>query len=115
MARLLADEAFPRPVMIELQRLGHDIIGLEETGRLSRWSLDDEVLRVVISSKRALLTLDRGFVSLLGERAQHPGMIVCAFDLDFIGLAQRIDRTLSTIKQLDGQIIRISGRRTVST
>jgi hypothetical protein len=115
MARLLADDAFPRPVMFELRSLGHDVAGLEETGRLSHWSRDEEILAVARETGRALLTLDhRSFTRPGLLHPPHPGIIICVFDPHFIGLASRIHGILSTGAKLDGQIVRVGRRRTVS-
>jgi hypothetical protein len=115
MARLLADDAFPQPVIIELRRLGHDIVGLDETGTLDHERIDEDVLDAAVATDRTLLTLDRrSMAHLLPARARRPGVIVCAFDRDFIGLANRIDAALPAHGSLDGQIIRIGRRRTVS-
>jgi predicted nuclease of predicted toxin-antitoxin system len=115
MARLLADENFPRPTAVELQRRGHDIISLDETGTASRESADEDVLQAAVSADRTLLTLDhQSFARLAPTCSRRPGVIVCAFDPDFIGLAGRIDAFLSVHDSLDGQIIRIGRGRAVS-
>jgi hypothetical protein len=114
MARLLADDAFPQPATIALRRLGHDIVGLEETGRLSRWSRDDEILEVARDSRRALLTLDhRSFTHQVFHHTSHSGIIICTFDPNFIGLAHRIHALLSGHAHLDGHVIRVGRQRTV--
>src|SRR3712207_3816636 len=114
MARLLADNNFPRPTTVELRRLGHDVVSLDEVGTVGCESTDEDVLQAAISTDRSLLTLDyRSFARLARAGARHPGVIICTFDVDFLNQAQRIDQTLSTMRQLDGQVIRIGRRRTV--
>ena len=118
MIRLLADNAFPSPVIFELRHLGHDILGLEETGRLSRWSSDNEVLAVARDTGRVLLTLDhksftKSFTYQTFPHSPHPGVIICTFDRNFVGLANRIHVVLLGRAGLDGQVIRIGRQRTV--
>jgi predicted nuclease of predicted toxin-antitoxin system len=114
MARLLADENLPRPVVIELRRLGHDVIGLDETEGSGRWSADEEVLGAATAAGRSVLTVDRGFTRLLPGGARHSGLVVCSFDLDFTSLAERIDGVISTLDHLDGQVICVGRRRPTS-
>ena len=114
MARLLADNNFPWPVLLELRRLGHDVIGLGETGIADQGDADEDVLRASVTTDRLLLTLDYRSFARLHPRAHHPGLIVCAFDPDFTGQAHRIDTALSTHDSLAGQIIRVGRQRTLS-
>ncbi len=44
MARLLADENFPFPVVLELRRLGHDVLTMHEAGLANQCMADDAVL-----------------------------------------------------------------------
>ncbi len=57
MARLYADEQFPRKVVELLRDLGHNIITVQEAGNASL--LDDNLLELAINKNRAVLTLDR--------------------------------------------------------
>ena len=115
MARLLADTNFPRPTAVELQRLGHDLISLDEIGTSGSGSTDDEVLRAAVAADRSFLTLDhRSSTHRAPPGARRPGLIICAFDRDFVGLAHRIHAALSAHDSLDGQIVRVGRRRTVS-
>lgn len=108
MARLIADENFPRPVVVELRRLSHDVAEFGDTGQAGKSFPDDLVLDLATSDARAVLTLDRAdFIRLHRLRGDHAGIIIWTFDEDFIRLAARIDSTLSTIDRLDGQLIRV--------
>jgi hypothetical protein len=44
MARFLADENFPLPVVLELRRLGHDILTMHEAALTNQQVADDAVL-----------------------------------------------------------------------
>ena len=44
MARLYANENLPEPVVVELRRLGHDVVTMRESGHAGRAVPDTEVL-----------------------------------------------------------------------
>lgn len=109
MARMYANENFPRPVVDELRRLGHDVLTIQETGKAGIQTPDDEVLDFAKSETRAVLTLNRKhFLKLHRESAAHSGIILCTVDSDFIGQAQRIHTQIEALPQLDGQVIRVN-------
>jgi predicted nuclease of predicted toxin-antitoxin system len=108
MARLLADENFPRPVTVELRNRGHDVIDLEHLELTDRRLPDAAVLDMATRDGRAVLTLDRrDFTRLHRERADHSGIVACTLDLVFVALAARIDGMLTAIGRLDGQLLSI--------
>ena len=108
MARLPVDENFPRPVVVELRRPGHDVIDLEHLGLADRGLPDAVVLDMAASDGRAVLTLDRrDFARLHQGRAHHGGIVACTLDLHFVNMAARIDAALSARDSLDDQFIRI--------
>ncbi|HEX5219759.1 MAG TPA: DUF5615 family PIN-like protein [Verrucomicrobiae bacterium] len=58
---------------------------------------------------RIALTLNRRhFIRLHRENAQHAGIIVCTFDADFAGQAQRIHKAIGEQSSLNGQLIRVN-------
>ncbi|MBX9791982.1 MAG: DUF5615 family PIN-like protein [Pirellulales bacterium] len=56
MARLFADENFPRPVVEALRNLGHDVETIHATGAAEMAASDRDVLAIATASKRAVLT-----------------------------------------------------------
>jgi hypothetical protein len=65
-----------------------------------------EVLQFAVNEKRALVTLNRRhFIRLHHERAEPFGIIVCTFDPDFLGQAERIHNAITDQKELDGKLI----------
>jgi hypothetical protein len=75
MARLYANENFPLPVVIELRRLGHDLVPVRETGKANRVAPDVEILEFARAEKRAVLTLNRKhFIALHGLMPDHAGI-----------------------------------------
>ena len=55
MARLLADENFPLPVVEELRRLGHDVVTMLQAGMANQQIPDDVLLAYATSENRAYL------------------------------------------------------------
>ena len=108
MARLLADENFPLPVVSALRQLRHDVLTLQEAD-MANQSIDDEVvLAFAHNDGRAVLTINRKhFVRLHNAGLEHSGVIVCTFDPDFERQAGRIDAALES-QELAGQLIRVN-------
>ncbi|MBW3540537.1 MAG: DUF5615 family PIN-like protein [Planctomycetes bacterium] len=109
MARLYANENFPLPVVEELRLIGHDVLTIQETGRAGESTADEQVLQFAVAEERGLLTLNRRhFIRLHRASNDHFGIIVCTFDADFRGQAQRIHEALSACEDLRGQLIRVN-------
>ena len=109
MARLLADENVPLPVVEALRRLGHDVVTLADVGHAQEAMPDEAVLHLAIAAGRAVVTLNRRhFVRLHWERPVHAGIVVCTLDLDFEGQAHRVDAALRGHKALTGCLLRIT-------
>lgn len=109
MARLYANENFPWPGVLELRRLGHDVLTTAEAGKAEQAISDEEVLAFAHAEGRAVLTLNRKhFLRLHRERPAHGGIIACTFDPDFTGQAQRIAAALATLPSLAGQLVRVN-------
>lgn len=109
MARLLADEKFPLPVVEELRHLGHDVVTTLQAGMANQQIPDDVLLASATSDSRSVLTLNRRhFVRLHNSGARHAGIIVCTFDPDFVRQASRIDEALRSSVESEGQLIRVN-------
>lgn len=109
MARLYANENFPVPVVEFLRELGHDVITVAETGKAEQSWPDENVLDFATHDDRILLTLNRKhFIRLHRQRQDHAGIIVCTFDPDFAGQAQRIGAALGSKADLRGELIRVN-------
>lgn len=109
MARFYVDENFPMPVVDELRRLGHDALTMQESGKARQAIPDEIVLSLASADQRAVLTLNRKhFIQLHRLIAEHAGIVVCSFDPDFIGQAQRIHATLAAMETLFNQLVRIN-------
>ena len=109
MTRIYANENFPRRVVEELRKLGHDVLTTEEAGKSNQAIPDDEVLAFAIEERRAVLTLNRwDFVKLHKEISDHGGVIVSSQDADAVGHAARIHDALKDTENLSGQLIRVN-------
>jgi predicted nuclease of predicted toxin-antitoxin system len=114
MARLLADENFPAPVQSELRQCGHDVAQLSDVGLDLRFSSDEEILAAASSSGRTLLTLDRGLSQLSSKIPDPPGIIVCTFATDFVGMALQINEIVSATERMKGRVVQVGRRKTSS-
>ncbi|PHM07460.1 DUF5615 family PIN-like protein [Nostoc sp. 'Peltigera malacea cyanobiont' DB3992] len=107
MARLLADEQFPRKSVELLRTFGHDVITIQEAGKAG--ISDDMVLEFAILENRAVLTINRrDFFKLHKIKPEHTGIIACKYDLDWNRLATNIDEVISTESTLTGKVIRVN-------
>jgi len=109
MARLYADENFDFPVVVELRRLGHDVLTLQEDGSGGKGVPDESVVAIAKHIGRAVLTFNRGdFIRLHNRSAEHKGIIVCTRDPDVIGLAARIHAAVEAAPRLEGELLRVN-------
>jgi hypothetical protein len=89
--RFYADENFPPPVAEALRELGHDVLTVLEAGQAEQAIPDEEVPAFAVGQNRTVLTLNRKhFVRLHATHPHHAGIVVCTFDADFAGQAERI-------------------------
>src|SRR5580704_15982072 len=108
MARLYADENFDYPVVLELRRLGHDVLRAQEVGQGGRGIPDPAVLAFATADGRAVLTFNRRhFIRLHLSGVRHAGIITCTRDDDSSALAGRIHAAVSGPPTLDGVQVRI--------
>lgn len=108
MSGLYADEDFPFPVIEELRRLGFDVLTMYEDDKANQSLTDEEVLSVASDKKGALLTANRRhFIQLHRRQPNHSGIIVCTFDPNFIGQAQRIADALGDLTSIDNELVKI--------
>ena len=108
MARLYADEQFPREVSDRLRMLEHDVLTVQEAGNANLGIPDEEVLAYAIEDERAVVTLNRSdFIRLHRASPDHCGIIVCTNDPDRTRLATRIDAAIADEEPLSGKLIRV--------
>ncbi len=108
MASLYADENFPRPVSEKLRDMGHDVLTCQESGRAGKEIPDEFVLAFAISTKRAVLTINRRhFKRLHREFPNHFGIINCTKNDEFDELAQRIHQVLLAHPVMTGKLLHV--------
>lgn len=109
MARLYSNENFNLQVVLELRKMGHDVLTIQEQGKANEATPDPEVLAFAICAGRAVLTFNRkDFIRLHHVQPAHAGIIVCTVDPDCAGQARRIDEAIKDISDLQGQLIRVN-------
>jgi hypothetical protein len=109
MARLYADEDFDYPVVVELRRLGHDVLTVTEAGQANQRTEDEDVLAFAVTQGRAILTFNRrDFRRLHRANPAHAGIVICTWDQDRFALGARIHEAVSNCPVLDAQLIRIT-------
>jgi hypothetical protein len=108
-AHFYANENFPLSVVEELRRLGHDVLTVQETGKANESWPDKAVLEFATNHERTILTLNRRhFIRLHLDKPDHRGIVVCTFDSDFLGQANRIHQAVSDHSTLDGLLLRVN-------
>ena len=109
MSALFSDENFDRNVVLELRRLGHDVLTAHEAGRANQQIPDADVLAFATLLERAVLTFDRrDYRRLHSQFPAHAGIIPCTDDRDSAVLAQRIHNRTSALSSLAGQLVRVT-------
>jgi len=107
-ARFLADENVPWPLVKELCRLGHDVLRVQDLGGAALGMHDPDVLRTAVSMMRCVLTENAwDFVRLHSHHPTHQGIVTFTRDADATALAGRIHARVSQENELARKLIRI--------
>lgn len=108
MARFLADENVPFPLVRELRQLGHDVLRLQDLGRTAMGMEDPRVLDTAISLERSVLTENAwDFIRLHSHDPTHYGIVTFTRDADVRALAGRIHEKVLSEGDLSGKLIRV--------
>lgn len=103
-----ADENFPLDVVIELRKLGNDVLTALEDGRANQRIEDEKVLQRAIELNRAVLTFNRiDFKRLHKLNESHAGIVICTFDGDFAAQAGRIHEMCGKLTEIKNELVRI--------
>lgn len=108
MIKLYANEQFPVDAVIELRKLGYDVLTTHEASKSGKGIADAKVLSFAISLKRAVITFDKDFFKLHRDNPNHHGIILCTENRNYLQLAQIIHIKLSEASQIEKQLIRIT-------
>jgi len=109
-ARFYANENIPIQVVVELRRLGHDVLTSLDAGKANSAVPDLEVLAFAAAEGRILLSHNRRHFLQLDRRrtADHAGIDLCTFDPNFLAQARRIDAAVATESEMTNQLIRVN-------
>jgi len=108
MARLYADEQFPRKVSQLLREIGHDVLTVQEAGNANLGIPDEEVLSFAVNDNRTIVTLNRqDFIRLHKVNCVHYGIIVRTNDTDRGRMVIRINAAILNEESLQGKLIRV--------
>jgi Domain of unknown function (DUF5615) len=106
--KFYADENFALAVVVELRKLGHDVLTAFEDEKANQKIPDDNVLTRASELGRAVLTINRkDFKKLHETNNSHAGIFICTFDADFVGQANRINATCEEITETKGLLVKI--------
>ena len=110
MASFYSNENIALQVVTELRRLGHVVLISLDSGRANAAAPDSEVLALAVAEGRILLSNNRRhFLNLHRHRSgDHAGVVLCTFDPDFSGQAQRIDAAVASVSDVRNQLIRVN-------
>jgi predicted nuclease of predicted toxin-antitoxin system len=108
MIKLYANEQFPFDAVIELRKLGYDVLTTHDVSKSGKGIADIEVLSFAISLERAVITFDKDFFKLHRNNPNHCGIILCTENRNYLQLAQIIHTKLSQISQIEKQLVRIT-------
>ena len=99
MAGFYTNENIALQVVMELRRLGHDVLTSREAGKANTAVPDAEVLAFAATNGRILLSHNRRHFLQLHQRRTlpHAGIVVCTFDPDFAGLALRVQDAVTPL------------------
>jgi hypothetical protein len=109
-ARFYTNENIAFQVVVELRRLGHDVLTSLDAGRANASVPDSEVLAFAAAERRILLSHNRRhFLNLHRYKtADHAGIVLCTFDPDFSRQAQRIHDIVATGSEMFNQLFRVN-------
>ena len=107
MTRLYSDENFPLPIVIELRKLGHDVLTALEAGQANQGIPDLKVLAYAANGQRVLLTNDRDFIKLHKSTSLHCGIVFCTDDPNVAAVAQRVHSKILASLPLDNKLLRV--------
>jgi len=109
MARLYGDEDFANAVVVELRRLGHDVITAQQAGQANQYFPDSHQLAYATGLGRVILTHNKwDYVRLHRRVRPHAGIIACSRDPNYVAQAGKIHQVLLANPNLANQLIRIT-------
>jgi len=110
LSRFYSNENIALQVVTELRRLGHDVLTSMDAGKANSAVPDHEVLAFASAEDRILLSNNRRHFLQLHRTwtSDHAGIVLCTFDADFRGQAQRIASAVAAALGMRNQLIRVN-------
>ena len=91
MSLLYTNENVPIEVVVELRRLGHDVLTSYDAGNANSGIPDPQVLSFANALNRVVVTNNRrDFIRLHRSGVAHVGIVVFTFNPDSVGIAKRV-------------------------
>jgi len=109
-ARFYSNENLALQVVIALRGLGDDVLTSSDAGKANAAIPDAEVLSFASADGGILLSHNRRhFLQLHRHRTEgHAGIVLCTFDPDFSGQAQRIHAAVASESEMRNRLIRVN-------
>jgi hypothetical protein len=109
-ARFYSNENVALQVVVELRKMGHDVLTSLDAGKANAAVPDAEVLAFAAAEGRILLSYNRRHFLQLHQRRtkSHAGIALCTIDPDFAGQAHRIHKHIAGLPDLIDQLIRVN-------
>ena len=108
MFRFYSNENLATELVLELRRLGHDVLTSYEAGNANQGIPDDVVLSTAATANRSIVTFNRDdFLALHRTDIDHSGIVICKDDPDRIGLAKVLHDYLMAQQSLENRLIRV--------
>jgi hypothetical protein len=112
MVKLYSNENFPMDIVMELGRLGYDVLTSYDAGQANQGIPDEDVLTFATQQERAVITLNReDFITLHRSGISHNGIIICKTDRDYVGQAQTLHAYLQ--EELNKNPVETFGNRLI--
>lgn len=109
MRAIYANDNLPFQVVAALRQLGNDVLTTADAGNAGQATPDEDVLAFARIQERILVTINRKhFIRLHQQQLQHSGIVVCTFDTDYSGLAQRIHDAIGAEPDMASKLVRVN-------
>lgn len=91
MLKFYSNENFPMDIVMELRRLGYDVLTSYDAGQANQGIPDEDVLTFATQQERVVITLNReDFIALQCSYISHNGIVIGKTDRDYLGQAQTL-------------------------
>lgn len=107
--KFLADEDFPKPLVLKIQKLGHSVKTIQQKNL--QGSSDEVVSNIALKEKRIIITLDKDF---LKDKPTNLQVVIFHFPKiptsEIIPLIESFLEDLRQIKHPRGRIFKLSNK-----